>query len=57
LLAEIGLEPERAEFLHCTSDDDLESIGERFEELVRGAVQRICRLGESPIRCADAVAQ
>jgi len=42
LLAEIGLEPERAALLHCGPEDDLES-------LVRGAVDRFCALGTSPI--------
>ncbi len=48
LLAEIGIEPERVELLQRTSDDHL-------GELVRGAVQRLCALGESPIRVADAL--
>jgi coenzyme F420-reducing hydrogenase delta subunit len=52
LLAEIGLEPERVELLHCAPDDHL---GERVGELARGAVQRLCALGESPLRRADAV--
>jgi F420-non-reducing hydrogenase iron-sulfur subunit len=54
LLAEIGIEPERVELLRRASDDDL---GEGVGELVRGAVQRLCTLGESPIRAADAVAR
>lgn len=45
LLAEIGLEPERAELLHCSADDPFE----RLEELVRDAVGRICALGPNPI--------
>jgi F420-non-reducing hydrogenase iron-sulfur subunit len=52
LLAEIGIEPERVELLRRASDDPL---GERVGELVRGAVQRLCTLGESPIRAADAL--
>jgi coenzyme F420-reducing hydrogenase delta subunit len=55
LLAEIGLEPERAEILHCASDGGPEGGGECLGELVRGAVQRLCALGESPIGRADAV--
>lgn len=51
LLAEIGVEPERAELLHCSAD---EGVG-HVEELVRGAVQRFCALGDSPIRRADEV--
>lgn len=39
LLAEIGLEPERAELLQCAPED-------RVEDVVRGAVQRLCALGE-----------
>ena len=39
LLAEIGLEPERAESLHCSPDDDLEAT-------VRGVAERLCALGE-----------
>lgn len=48
LLSEIGLEPQRAELLHCSSDDS----GEHLEQQVRGAVQRICALGASPLRAA-----
>jgi coenzyme F420-reducing hydrogenase delta subunit len=54
LLAEIGLEPERAELLHWASDRLPEDGGERLGELVRGAVQRLCTLGESPIGRAGA---
>ena len=50
LLAEIGLEPERAELLHCSSDDPFD----RFNGLVRDAVGRICALGDSPIRASGA---
>ena len=57
LLVEIGLEPERAEILHCDSNGGLESADERFGELIRGAVKRICTLGESPVRRAGAIAQ
>jgi coenzyme F420-reducing hydrogenase delta subunit len=46
LLAEIGLEPERAQFLHSSPDDP----ADRLHELVREAVGRICALGPSPIR-------
>lgn len=53
LLAEIGLEPERVELLHRASDDHL---GERVEELARGAVRRLCTLGESRLRRAAAIA-
>ncbi len=48
LLKEIGLEPERAELLHGSADDSPHQI----EQLVRGAVERICALGESPLRAA-----
>ncbi len=53
LLAEIGLEPERVELLRRASDDHL---GEGVEELARGAVQRLCALGESGLGRAAAVA-
>ena len=45
LLDEIGMEPERVVLLHCAPGDDL-------EKLVRDAVQKLCALGESPIRAA-----
>jgi F420-non-reducing hydrogenase iron-sulfur subunit len=45
LLAEIGLEPERAELVHCSPQDPPGQL----EQLVRGAVGRICALGESPL--------
>ncbi len=48
LLAEIGIEPERAELINCSADD----TAERLEGLVRGAVERFSALGESPIRAA-----
>ena len=45
LLAEIGLEPERAELVHCSADDS----PDRFEQIVREAVGRLCALGASPV--------
>jgi len=48
LLAEIGLEPERAELLHYSRDDSPTPL----DELVRQAVDRICALGDSPVRAA-----
>jgi len=48
LLAEIGLEPERAELMHCSPEESPQHL----EQLVRGAVDRICALGESPLRAA-----
>ena len=45
LLGEAGLEAERAELLHCSPNDS----PEQFDDLLRGAVERICALGESPI--------
>ena len=45
LLAEAGLEPERAELVHCSPNDP----PEQFDETVRGAVGRLCALGESPL--------
>jgi coenzyme F420-reducing hydrogenase delta subunit len=53
LLAEIGLEPERVELLHCAPD---EHLAEGVEELARGAAQRFCALGESRLGRAAAVA-
>jgi coenzyme F420-reducing hydrogenase delta subunit len=48
LLAEIGLESERAQLVHCSDEDS----AEKFEQSVRDAVERICALGESPFRAA-----
>ena len=48
LLAEIGLEPGRAELLNCSGEDSPHELG----QLIRGAVERICALGESPLRAA-----
>jgi F420-non-reducing hydrogenase iron-sulfur subunit len=48
LLAEISLEPERAELVHGSADDSLEQM----EQRVRGAVGRICAVGESPLHTA-----
>jgi coenzyme F420-reducing hydrogenase delta subunit len=45
LLAEIGLEPERAELVHSSPQDPPQQL----EQLVRDAVGRICALGESPL--------
>jgi len=45
LLAEIGLEPERAALLHCGPDDDLEGM-------IRGAVKDMCALGANPLAAA-----
>ena len=45
LLDEIGIQPERAELLHCGPDEPFDS----FERSVRDAVERICALGESPL--------
>ena len=42
LLAEIGMDPERAVLIHCGPADDVEC-------LVREAVVKFCALGESPI--------
>jgi coenzyme F420-reducing hydrogenase delta subunit len=46
LLAEAGLEPERAELVHCSPQDPPRQL----EQLVRDAVERICALGASPLR-------
>lgn len=46
LLAEVGLEPQRAELVHCSPDDPPGQL----EQLVREAVARICALGPSSLR-------
>lgn len=46
LFAEIGLQPQRVELVHCSADDPFD----QFDGLVRDAVRRICALGKSPIR-------
>jgi F420-non-reducing hydrogenase iron-sulfur subunit len=48
LLAEIGLQPERAQLVHCSADEPPQAL----EQRVRGAVECICALGESPLRAA-----
>ena len=48
LLAEIGLQPQRAQLVHCAAEDSPQQL----EQLVRGAVEHICPLGESPLRAA-----
>jgi coenzyme F420-reducing hydrogenase delta subunit len=48
LLAEIGFEPQRAEIVHSSPDDSPEHL----EQLVRGAVERICAIGDSPLHAA-----
>ncbi len=45
LLGEIGMEPERAELIHCSPRDSRE----QFEKTVHEAVERICALGKSPV--------
>jgi F420-non-reducing hydrogenase iron-sulfur subunit len=45
LLAEVGLEPERAELFHFSPND----TREQFDQMMRGFVDRICTLGMSPI--------
>jgi F420-non-reducing hydrogenase iron-sulfur subunit len=48
LLEEIGLEQERAQLVHNSVDDSPEQL----EQLVRGAVARICALGNTPLHAA-----
>ena len=48
LLAEIGLEPERVELLRGSPDDPPGHL----EQTVRGAVDRFCKIGRSPIGAA-----
>ena len=48
LLTEIGLEAERAELVRGSDEDPPEQL----EQLVRGAVERICAVGDSPLHRA-----
>jgi coenzyme F420-reducing hydrogenase delta subunit len=48
LLAEIGLPPERAQLVHFSPDDPPPQL----EQLVRSTVERICALGDNPLRAA-----
>jgi F420-non-reducing hydrogenase iron-sulfur subunit len=48
LLTEIGLESQRVELVQGSSD----SQPEQLEQLIRGSVERICALGESPLHAA-----
>jgi len=48
LLAEIGLSPERAQLVHFSPVDPPPQL----EQLVRSTVERICALGENPLRAA-----
>ena len=48
LLGEIGLEPERVELLNVRPDTSVQQT----EQLVRGAVGRLCAVGESPLNIA-----
>lgn len=50
LLTEIGMEPERVELVHRQPDASFSD----FEQQLRGAIWRICTLGESPL-CRDEV--
>jgi len=45
LLSELGMEPERAELFHFSSDDS----PEQFDQVIRGFVERIRTLGKSPV--------
>jgi F420-non-reducing hydrogenase iron-sulfur subunit len=49
LLDEIGLEPGRAELVHCSPQDSPEVL----DRLVHEAVSRICVYGKSPARAAQ----
>ena len=48
LLAEMQLDPQRVELVHGSADDS----PEKLEQLVRGAIGRICAVGESPLHAA-----
>jgi F420-non-reducing hydrogenase iron-sulfur subunit len=45
LLGEIGMEPDRAVLIHASPDDS----PERFQRVVRDAVEQLCLLGASPL--------
>jgi F420-non-reducing hydrogenase iron-sulfur subunit len=45
LLAEMGLEPERAELLHCSPEEPFSKL----EQSVRNAVRRLSALGRIPV--------
>jgi coenzyme F420-reducing hydrogenase delta subunit len=45
LLAEIGIEPERAELVHSSPDDSFSQV----EQLIRDEVERLSSLGRSPL--------
>jgi F420-non-reducing hydrogenase iron-sulfur subunit len=45
LLGEAGMEPQRAELIHFSAAEPAEQL----DGMIRGAVQRICALGTSPI--------
>jgi coenzyme F420-reducing hydrogenase delta subunit len=48
LLAEMGLEPERAELLHCSPEEPFSKL----EQSVRTAVRRLSALGRIPVGAA-----
>lgn len=45
MLAEIGIEPERIELLHCSSEESPEHL----RKLIDDAAARFCALGDSPL--------
>jgi len=53
LLGEIGLQPQRAELIHCSPDDP----PARLKQLVDDAVAQLCSLGESALRTGQTLAQ
>jgi len=46
LLAEIGMEPDRAVLVHCSPNDP----SERLKQLVEETVAQLCLLGDSSLR-------
>ena len=52
LLSEVGQEPARAELLHCSPQDS----PQQFHQAVRGAVARLCALGENPLAADKEIA-
>jgi F420-non-reducing hydrogenase iron-sulfur subunit len=49
LLTEIGLEPGRAELIHCSSQDS----PEKLRDMVQAAVGRICAFGDGLVQATE----
>jgi hypothetical protein len=46
LLAEMGLERQRSELLHCSPEEPFDQL----EQMVHDSVNRLCALPENPLR-------